>query len=59
LIFLSLKETRWQPRFWIQRCFRDCFGTPRMRAIFEDRALLARYVEAEVALARAQGRCGG
>src|SRR5882762_9910966 len=38
--------------------FRDCFGTPRMRAIFEDRALLARYVEAEVALARAQGRCG-
>ena len=38
--------------------FRDSFGTPRMRAIFEDRALVARYVEVEVALARAQGRCG-
>ncbi len=38
--------------------FRDAFGTPRMRAIFEDRALIARYVEAEVALARAEGRLG-
>jgi len=38
--------------------FRDLFGTPQMRAIFADRALLARYVEVEVALARAQGRCG-
>ena len=38
--------------------FRDMFGTPQMRAIFEDRALVARYVEVEVALARAQGRCG-
>ena len=38
--------------------FRDSFGTPRMRAIFEDRALVARYVQVEVALARAQGRCG-
>lgn len=38
--------------------FRDAFGTPAMRAIFEDRALVARYVEVEVALARAQGRCG-
>jgi len=32
--------------------FRDSFGTPRMREIFEERALVARYVEVEVALAR-------
>jgi len=38
--------------------FRDSFGTPRMREIFEERVLIARYVEVEVALARAQGRCG-
>ena len=38
--------------------FRDAFGTPRMIALFSDRALLARYVEVEVALARAQARCG-
>ena len=38
--------------------FRDSFGTPAMRAIFEDAALLARYTEVEVALARAQGRLG-
>jgi 3-carboxy-cis,cis-muconate cycloisomerase len=37
--------------------FRDSFGTPRMRAIFEDRALIAKYVEVEVALARAEARC--
>jgi 3-carboxy-cis,cis-muconate cycloisomerase len=29
-----------------------------MREIFDERALIARYVEVEVALARAQGRCG-
>lgn len=38
--------------------FRDAFGTPAMRGVFEDRALLARYTEVEVALARAQGRLG-
>ncbi len=38
--------------------FRDAFGTPAMRAVFEDQSLLARCVEVEVALARAQGRCG-
>jgi 3-carboxy-cis,cis-muconate cycloisomerase len=38
--------------------FRDAFGTPRMREIFSDRALISRYVEAEIALARAQARCG-
>lgn len=38
--------------------FRDSFGTPAMRGIFEDAALLARYTEVEVALARAQGKLG-
>lgn len=38
--------------------FRDSFGTPRMREIFEDRALISKYIEAEVALARAEARCG-
>jgi 3-carboxy-cis,cis-muconate cycloisomerase len=38
--------------------FRDAFGTPRMRDIFDDRALVSRYVETEIALARAEARCG-
>lgn len=38
--------------------FRDSFGTPRMREIFEDRTLISKYIEAEVALARAEARCG-
>lgn len=38
--------------------FRDSFGTPAMRGIFEDAALLARYTEVEIALARAQGSLG-
>ena len=38
--------------------FRNAFGTPRMREIFDDRALVSRYVDMEVALARAQARCG-
>lgn len=38
--------------------FRDAFGTPAMRAIFADQALVQRYIDVEVALARAQGRCG-
>ena len=38
--------------------FRDMFGTAAMRAIFDDRALVARYVEVEVALARAEARVG-
>jgi 3-carboxy-cis,cis-muconate cycloisomerase len=38
--------------------FRDMFGTPAMRAVFSDEALLGRYVEVEVALARAEARCG-
>ncbi len=38
--------------------FRDAFGTPRMREVFSDHALISRYVEVEVALARAEARCG-
>lgn len=38
--------------------FRDAFGTPAMRAVFDDDALIARYVEAEAALAQAQGETG-
>ena len=34
--------------------FRDMFGTAEMRAIFGDEALVACYIEAEVALAHAQ-----
>ncbi|SFJ29718.1 3-carboxy-cis,cis-muconate cycloisomerase [Bosea sp. OK403] len=40
------------------RLFRDMFGTAEMRAIFDDAALVGRYVETERALARAQARCG-
>ena len=38
--------------------FRDAFGTPRMREIFSDRTLIRRYIETEIALARAQACCG-
>ena len=38
--------------------FRDAFGTPRMREVFSDLALISRYVEVEVALAKAEARCG-
>jgi 3-carboxy-cis,cis-muconate cycloisomerase len=38
--------------------FRDAFGTPRMREVFSDLALVSRYAEVEVALARAEARCG-
>ena len=38
--------------------FRDAFGTPAMREVFSDRKLIDRYIEVEVALARAQARCG-
>jgi 3-carboxy-cis,cis-muconate cycloisomerase len=38
--------------------FRDAFGTPRMREVFSDLALISRYAEVEVALARAEARCG-
>ncbi len=38
--------------------FKNAFGTPAMRAIFGDRAQIARYVDVEVGLARAEARCG-
>src|SRR5438105_712400 len=38
--------------------FKDMFGTAAMRAVFSDDNLLKCYVEAEVALAVAQGRLG-
>jgi len=38
--------------------FRDAFGTPAMRQVFSDYRLIARYAEVEIALARAEARCG-
>jgi 3-carboxy-cis,cis-muconate cycloisomerase len=38
--------------------FRDAFGTTEMREVFSDLALISRYAEVEVALARAEARCG-
>ena len=38
--------------------FADMFGTPAMRGLFGDEPFLARCVEVEAALARAQGRLG-
>src|SRR3954468_601760 len=38
--------------------FRDAFGTPRMREVFSDVSSIARYAEVEIALARAEARCG-
>lgn len=38
--------------------FRGAFGTPRMREVFSDHALISRYAEVEIALAKAEARCG-
>ena len=38
--------------------FRDAFGTPEMREVFSDLSLISRYVEVEIALAKAEARCG-
>jgi 3-carboxy-cis,cis-muconate cycloisomerase len=38
--------------------FRDAFGTPAMREVFSDFSLITRYAEVEVALAKAEARCG-
>ena len=38
--------------------FRDAFGTAAMRDVFCDRSLVERYIEVEIALARAQSHCG-
>ena len=38
--------------------FRDAFGTPKMREIFSDLALIQRYIDVEIALAKAEARVG-
>jgi len=38
--------------------FRDTFGTLAMREVFSDFSLISRYAAVEIALARAQARCG-
>ncbi|BCF94788.1 class-II fumarase/aspartase family protein [Paraburkholderia largidicola] len=38
--------------------FRDAFGTARMRALFSDHALIQRYIDVEIALAKAEARVG-
>src|SRR5512138_2123730 len=38
--------------------YRDFFGTPAMRTVWSDEALVTRYVEVEVALAKAEARVG-
>src|SRR6201996_9806498 len=38
--------------------FRDAFGTPEMREVFSDFRLISGYAEVEVALAKAEARCG-
>jgi 3-carboxy-cis,cis-muconate cycloisomerase len=40
------------------RLFRDLYGTAAMRAVFADEAVVARWLEAEAALARAQAGVG-
>ena len=38
--------------------FRDAFGTRQMRDLFSDHALVRRYIDVEIALARAEARVG-
>ncbi|MBK0004628.1 adenylosuccinate lyase family protein [Erwinia sp. S63] len=38
--------------------FRNMFATEKMRAVFSDKALIERYIETEIALAKAEARCG-
>jgi 3-carboxy-cis,cis-muconate cycloisomerase len=38
--------------------FADMFGTPEMRAVFDDRSLVGKYLRVEVALARAEASLG-
>ena len=38
--------------------FRDVFGTAAMREVFSDLSSLSRYAEVEIALAKAEARCG-
>src|SRR4051794_41799625 len=38
--------------------FRDAFGTAEMREVFSDLNSISRYAAVEIALARAEARCG-
>ena len=38
--------------------FRDAFGTQAMREVFSDFSLISAYIDVEVALAKAEARCG-
>jgi 3-carboxy-cis,cis-muconate cycloisomerase len=38
--------------------FRDAFGTSEMREVFSDLGLIEHYAEVEIALAKAEARCG-
>jgi 3-carboxy-cis,cis-muconate cycloisomerase len=38
--------------------FRDAFGTKAMRQMFSDGALVQRYIDVEIALAKAEARVG-
>src|SRR3954462_6294239 len=38
--------------------FRDAFGTAEMREVFSDLSSISRYAAVEIALARAEARCG-
>ena len=38
--------------------YRDAFGTEAMRALFSDQASMRRYIEVEIALAKAEARVG-
>jgi 3-carboxy-cis,cis-muconate cycloisomerase len=38
--------------------FRDAFGTAAMRQVFSDFSSVSRYAEVEIALAKAEARCG-
>lgn len=40
------------------KIYKDMFGTPEMRQVFDDKATVRRYVETEVALAKVQGKLG-
>ncbi|WP_332751078.1 class-II fumarase/aspartase family protein [Hydrogenophaga sp.] len=38
--------------------YRDAFGTPQMRGVFADSSFIGRCIEVEIALAKAEARCG-
>ena len=50
--------TRPAPAHAIDSLYRDTFGTPEMRAVFDDRGLVRRWLVVEAALARAESLGG-